>query len=72
MSLHHLARHIGQAVVAARVAVGEPLVVDAEQVQDRGLQIVDVDGVLDDVVAEVVGAAVDVAALARRRRPSRG
>ena len=46
---------VGQAEVAAGVAVGEPLVVQAEQVQDRRLQVVDVDRVLGDVEAEVVG-----------------
>ena len=56
--LHHLAGDVGQAEVAALEAVGQPLVVDAEQVQDRGVQVVDVDGVLDGVVAEVVGLAV--------------
>ena len=34
---------VGQAVVAALEAVGEPLVVEAEQVEDRGLEVVDVD-----------------------------
>ena len=37
--------------------------VDAQAVQDRGVQVVDVDRVLDDVVAEVVGLAVDDARL---------
>ena len=36
----------------------EPLVVDAEQVQHRGVQVVDGDDVLDGGVAEVVGRAV--------------
>ena len=57
---HHLAMHIGQPEVAAGVAVGEPGVVEAEQVQDRGVQVVDVHGVLDGLVAEFVGRAVDV------------
>ena len=54
--------HVGQAEVAAGVAVGEPGVVEAEQVQDRGVQVVDVDRLLDGLVAEFVGGAVDVAA----------
>ena len=54
-----VAGDVGQAEVAAGVAVGEAFVVEAEQVQDRGLQVVDVDRVLDDVEAEVVGAAVE-------------
>ena len=44
--LHHLAMHVGEAVVAALEAVGQLRVVEAEQVQDRRLQIVDVDSVL--------------------------
>ena len=40
---NHLAMHVGQAEVAAGVAVGETLVVEAQQVQDRGVQVVDVD-----------------------------
>lgn len=47
------------------MTVGELFVVDAEQVQDNGLEVVSVDGVLDDVVAEVVGGSVGVAALHR-------
>ena len=52
--------HVGQAEVAAGVAVGELLVVEAQQVQDRGVQVVDVDLVLDGLEAELVGRAVDV------------
>ena len=37
--------------------------VEAEQVQDGRVQVVDVDLVLDGVVAELVGRAVDDAAL---------
>ena len=44
--LHDLAVDVGQAEIAAGVAVGEPLVVEAEQVQDRGVEVVDADRVL--------------------------
>ena len=50
--------HVGQPEVAALEAVGQPRVVEAHQVQDRGLEIVDVHAVLDGVIAEVVGRAV--------------
>ena len=50
-------RYVGQAEVAALEAVGQLLVVQAEQVQDRRLQVVDVDAVLGDVEAELVGRA---------------
>ena len=54
---------VGQPVVAALEVVGQPFVVDAQEVEDRGLEVVDVDGVLGDVVAEVVGLAVGDAGL---------
>ncbi len=56
--LHHRSVDVGEAVVAALEAVGEPGVVEAEQVQGGRVQVVDVDGVFDDVVAEVVRGAV--------------
>ena len=37
--------HVGQPEVAALEAVGQPLVVEAQQVQERGVQIVDVDAI---------------------------
>ena len=53
--LDHSAAHIGQAVVAALEAVGEPGVVQAQQVQQRGVQVVHMDGIGHDVEAEFVG-----------------
>ena len=38
--LDHVPVHVGQAAVDAVVAEGQPLVVDAEQVQHRGVQVV--------------------------------
>ena len=58
----------GQPLVEALVVVREPLVVDAQQVQDRRVEVADVERVLDDVVAEVVRLAVDRAPL----RPAAG
>ena len=46
---------VGQAEVAALEAVGEPRVVDAEEAEDRGVEVVDVDDVLHGRVAEFVG-----------------
>ena len=54
---------VGQPHVAAAEAVGQSLVVDAQQVKHRGVQVVDLDLVLDGVVAVIVGGAVDGAAL---------
>ena len=53
-----LAVHVGQAEVAAGVAIGQPRVVDPQQVQDRGVIVVDVHGIGDDVDAVFVGLAV--------------
>jgi hypothetical protein len=54
--LHHVAVHIGEAVVAALELVGEALVVNAGEVQHRRLEIVDVDFVLDGVVFSLSAA----------------
>ena len=53
---------VGEAEVAAGVAVGEFFVIEAEEVEHGGVEIVDVDLVLDGGEAEVIGCAVDVAA----------
>ena len=50
--------HVGEPEIAAGVAIRQTLVVQAEQVQDRRVQVVEVDLVLDRVVAVVVGRAV--------------
>ena len=52
---------IGESEVAALEAVGEAGVLHAEEVEERGLQVVDMDGVGGDAGAEVVGGAVGVA-----------
>ena len=48
---------VGQAVVPALELVGQPGVVDAQAVQQGGVQIVHMHPVADDVVAVVVGLA---------------
>ena len=60
--------HVGQAVVAAGVAVGEAFVVEAHQVQDRRVEIMHVDRVVADVDAVVVGFTVNGAGLHTRAR----
>jgi hypothetical protein len=49
---------VGQPHVAAGVAEGEAFVVEAEQVQDRGVPVVDVQLVDHRFVTEVVGGSV--------------
>ena len=53
--------HVGQTKIAAGVAVGQLLVIEAQQVQDRRVQVVDVNAALDRVPAKLVGGSVDVA-----------
>lgn len=55
--------HICQAEISALEAVGEAFVVEAHEVQDRGVEVVDMDFTGVDAEAEFVGAAVDVAGL---------
>src|SRR3981189_2252323 len=54
---------VGQPHVSSGVSKGQPLVIEPEQVQDRGVQVVDVHRVLDGLVTEVVGPAVGDARL---------
>ena len=56
--LDHPASHIGKAEISPGVAVGQPLVVDAEQVQDRRVQIVDMYFVDHRVIAVVIGFTI--------------
>ncbi len=55
---HHVAMDVRQAEIAALEPIGQPLVIDPEAVQQRGVEIVNMDRILGDVVAEVVGLPV--------------
>src|SRR5690606_28029516 len=59
---YHMPMHIGEPEIATGMAVGEALVIEAEQMQDGGMEIVDVHGVDHRFIAVVVGLAVGVAA----------
>ena len=65
-----MAADVGQALVAAVVQERELLVVEAHQVQDRGVDVVDVGGVFDRLETGLVGCADDRARPSLRRRPS--
>src|SRR5258706_10587294 len=54
---------IRQTEVAARVTVGQPLVVDSQQVEDSCMEIVHVRGVFDHVQAEIIRRPVSHPAL---------
>lgn len=55
--LHHL--HIRQPELPALEPIRELLVLEAEEVEDGGVEVVDGDGVLRDVPGEVVALAMD-------------
>jgi hypothetical protein len=62
--------NVGQAVVPALEAISQTLVVDAELVQDRGLQVVDVHGVFGRAVTKVIRCPIGNARLdATTRHP---
>src|SRR5439155_26702496 len=62
-SVNHFAENIRQPHVAARKAEREFRVVQAQQVQHRGMQVMDVDFVLDGFVAVFVSGAIKGATL---------
>lgn len=52
-----IAVHIGQPEIAAAKTVGQFLVIETQQMQDRGMQIMDLDALLDRFVTKIVGGA---------------
>src|SRR5687767_9551173 len=62
-SLHDGADIVGQQEVAAVGAVGQSGVIEAKQLEHRRVQVVDVHLVVHGLLAEIVGGAVDGAAL---------
>ena len=56
--MNHPAVDIRQTEVTALMTEGQFLVVNPHQVQDGGIQIMNVNGVLGDVVGEVIGLAI--------------
>src|SRR5919204_6638938 len=70
--LHDVACHIGQPEVAAVEAIRQPLVIDAQQAQDRGVHVVDADTIDPRFETDVVGFAVmHAAANAAAGKPGR-
>src|SRR5882724_4239860 len=70
--LDDVAVHVRQAIVAPSIEESLLGVVDAHQVQDRGVQVVDMDLVLHGVPAELVGRAIRQSSLdSAARHPHR-
>jgi hypothetical protein len=49
--------HVGQSMASALEFVSQTFVIDAQQMQHRGMKIMHVHGVLRDVVTEIVRLA---------------
>ena len=58
--LNDLSVHIGKAEVTPLASKGQLLVIKTEEVQNRGVQVMDVNGILHRVEAEVVRRPVDM------------
>lgn len=54
----HISEDVGKPVVAAGVAIRQPFVVEAQQMQQRGVQVVDVDTTFFHLEPELVGHTV--------------
>ena len=52
---------IGQPVISPLEAVGKACVIEAEEMHRGGVEVVDMHGILDDVVAEIISFTVDMA-----------
>ena len=69
--VHDVAVDVGQTKIAARVAIGQLFVIEAEEVKNRGMEIVHMHRVFRDVHAEFVRTAVDISALQPAAREER-
>ena len=61
--MNHVAVDVGEASLEAVVIKGQPLVVEAKQVQDCGVQIVDGGDVLLRLPTKRIGSTVSITAL---------
>src|SRR5712692_5045205 len=52
---HDVTGHVRQPEIPAQIAVRKPGVIEAKAVQNGGLQIVNVDGIFNDVESQIVG-----------------
>ena len=58
--------HVGEAMVATLESIPEPCVLDSLQVQDRGVEVVDMNGVLGGVMRVIVDSSESLAVLHAR------
>ena len=60
---HHTAMYVGQAAVPALKTVGQTQMVEAQEVQQSGVQVVYLSGIAGDVETQFVGLSVDMGGL---------
>ena len=60
---HQFSGNIRQAEMASLKFISQLLMIDTQAMQDRGLQVMDVDRIFDDIVAVVVRLAIDDSSL---------
>lgn len=64
--LDQIPMDIGQSIISTLETVGQSRMVDSQQVHDRGVQVVHMDGIMSDIVAIIIGLTDHVSALDSR------
>ena len=57
--LHHFSCHIGQAIIPTIVVMGQSFMIEPQEVEDRGVEVMNMDAVAADADAQVIGSPVD-------------
>src|SRR5262245_22356989 len=69
---HHMPMHIGQAEISSCAAEGEFLVIETEEPENGGVEVVDVDFVFDSLKSKFIGRAMNVTTLNSAARHPHG
>ena len=62
-AVNNLTMHIGQTILASLKFVGQLFMVHSQQMQDCRIKVVDMNGVINDVVAEFIRLTISDSAL---------
>ena len=66
--LYHFTVHVGQSIASPLVLESQSLVIDAQKMKNRGIQVMNVDRVLRDVISIVISFTVSDSGLDSRTR----
>ena len=61
--MDHVAVHVSQPEIAALVSIGQSRVIETEQLQNRRLQIVNLDRIVDSIESEFIRSAMHMTVL---------